>query len=421
MDENGAESPRRKSLWAKLSPRSRASRRDLSAQPLPPPSQQKQKKRLFSFKVLTPRGSSTGSAALPPPTTAPQSSPAPSAAEATTQPLTPQLVPRSATPPAHEPVQERSSTPPITFEITVPDNIKAGDRIQATTPTGLKVKLSVPQGAAPGTILTFALPASADVRSERSSHAAALIQARTRGISARQSLRSGVGQSASFLRRGGSADEVRAATAMQSSFRGHVARNDQQEAARQQWMKYYLELGHWEDALALSVTPEEEARIRSKQAGSVDEEGNRQKWFRHFLATRNFEEAEGLVVSQYEAAEVVKARAAAALSCFAACIGEKSSVEAEDQRHAMFVQAIRDYDWKVADTLASSDAEMQDISDSKLRVGLLTAALEAGDLALASDYAITNEEYERVSGHRKVSAGSANGSANGSAVHNDLI
>ena len=92
----------------------------------------------------------------------------------------------------------------------------------------------------------------------------------------------------------------------------------------------------------------------------------------------------------------------------------------------MFIQAIRDYDWKVAETLASSDAEMQDISDSKLRVGLLTATLESSDLALASDYAITNEEYmyERVSGHRKVSAGSANGSANGSAtaaVHSDLI
>ena len=65
------------------------------------------------------------------------------------------------------------------------------------------------------------------------------------------------------------------------------------------------------------------ATVRSLKTTQSNTAVNRQKWFRHFLATRNFEEAEGLVVSQYEAAEVLKARAAAALGCFAACVGEK--------------------------------------------------------------------------------------------------
>ena len=86
------------------------------------------------------------------------------------------------------------------------------------------------------------------------------------------------------------------------------------------------------------------------------------------------------------------------------CVGEEKAVEGENavevasKRHGeLFAQAIREYDWKLAEALASSDAEMQDLSDSRLRVGVLTAALESGDLALASEYAITNEEFERIS------------------------
>ena len=46
----------------------------------------------------------------------------------------------------------------LTYEITVPDGVVAGGRLQATTPEGVKVKLVVPEGAKSGMLLTFQVP-----------------------------------------------------------------------------------------------------------------------------------------------------------------------------------------------------------------------------------------------------------------------
>ena len=46
------------------------------------------------------------------------------------------------------------------FEMTVPEGVMPGDMLQATTPSGVTVRLEVPEGAEPGTILTFTLPAA---------------------------------------------------------------------------------------------------------------------------------------------------------------------------------------------------------------------------------------------------------------------
>ena len=75
----------------------------------------------------------------------------------------------------------------------------------------------------------------------------------------------------------------------------------------------------------------------------------------------------------------------------------------ESQRRTMFSQAIRDYNWQIAETLAASEAEVQDIADSKLRVDIFEEALEQGDSQKASEYAITNREYEKVSALRAAS------------------
>ena len=280
----------------------------------------------------------------------------------------------------------------VIFEITVPENVQPGDRLQATTPTGLKVKLAVPAGAGPGTILSFSLPTSVG-EAERESHAAVLIQARLRGSATRRRASASAG--------GASAAEVLAATRMQSYVRGHAARNDQQEAARLQWMKYYLDLAEWDEALALAVTAEEEAQVAARRSGNSNEEEGRQKWLKHYLATRNFKEAEALVVTPEEAAQVLKAKASATLGCFGVCVGDKELVEA--QRREMFAEAIRDYNWQVAETLANSPLELQDISDSKLRVSVFEQALRDGDYKMAAEYAITNKEYEMVSAAQRQS------------------
>ena len=112
-----------------------------------------------------------------------------------------------------------------------------------------------------------------------------------------------------------------------------------------QWLKYYIELGEWDEALSLAVSAEEQAQVHAKRAGNSKEEANRQKWLKHYLATRNFKEAEALVVSPEEAAKVLQAKASASLGCLGVCIaGDKNVLES--QRRQMFSQAIRDYNWQ---------------------------------------------------------------------------
>ena len=45
-----------------------------------------------------------------------------------------------------------------TFQITVPEGVNPGDKLKATTPSGVKVLLRVPEGAGAGTELNFTLP-----------------------------------------------------------------------------------------------------------------------------------------------------------------------------------------------------------------------------------------------------------------------
>ena len=99
------------------------------------------KKKLAAQKRLSMNAVADSSASAPPP-------PAPTSS-----------IPPPAPPPA------RSGTSPaidvIAYEMVVPEGVDPGDTLQATTPSGVKVKLEVPEGARPGTILTFTLPASA--------------------------------------------------------------------------------------------------------------------------------------------------------------------------------------------------------------------------------------------------------------------
>ena len=45
------------------------------------------------------------------------------------------------------------------LQISVPDGVKPGDKIVATTPHGVKVRLRVPPGATAGMLLTFPVTA----------------------------------------------------------------------------------------------------------------------------------------------------------------------------------------------------------------------------------------------------------------------
>jgi len=52
----------------------------------------------------------------------------------------------------------------VTFEITVPANVRPGDKLQAMTPSGTELKVTVPPGAMPGTSLTFSKDSSGVLR-----------------------------------------------------------------------------------------------------------------------------------------------------------------------------------------------------------------------------------------------------------------
>ena len=108
----------------------------------------------------------------------------------------------------------------VTFEITVPDNVQPGDKLQATTPSGVRVKLSAPEGAEPGTILTYALPGAVG-GADRKAKAAVLLQARARGAKTRAEL------AAAASAKTPEDEEIElglAAIKLQKNFRGHSVR-----------------------------------------------------------------------------------------------------------------------------------------------------------------------------------------------------
>jgi len=292
----------------------------------------------------------------------------------------------------------------VTFEITVPSSVQPGDKLQATTPSGVKVKLAVPEGAEPGTILTFSLPASVGFE-DKQAKAAVLIQARVRGAKSRSSLSASkeaaapAGSESNPIVIKEEPELVLAAIKLQKSYRGHSVRNEQQEASRLQWMAYYMqpEVAEWGDALALAVSPEEEQLVHAARAGIEYEEENRLKWFRFYVSNGEFDRAAELVVTEVEAALVIRSRATAPAKC-CACLqgGAATAAAAEEERYQRFVQAIRAYQWEVASTLALTPEEAQDVADSKVRVSAMQQAISTNDTKKALEYAITNDEIEQV-------------------------
>ena len=88
------------------------------------------------------------------------------------------------------------------------------------------------------------------------------------------------------------------------------------------------------------------------------EEEKRIKWFKHYLQTRNYSKAAELAVSPTEVAKLLKAKALPDLGPFACCLGDQQE-QVESERVAKFVQAIREYEWEVAEILAAGPEEAQ--------------------------------------------------------------
>jgi len=99
-----------------------------------------------------------------------------------------------------------------------------------------------------------------------------------------------------------------------------------------------------------------------------------------------------------EEAKLIRAQALA-VNRICACVGE-SKATVEERRSAKFKDGIKAYEWAIAETLAMTDEEMQDLEDSKLRVELMTSAKVQGDFDTAHRYAITEAEREDIEAYR---------------------
>jgi len=99
-----------------------------------------------------------------------------------------------AAPAAEEP-SAAEALAEVAYEVTVPPNARVGDQLKMTLPSGVQALITVPEGAVPGAILTFELPAAAVGAAAESAaaeggmseeKAAVAIQARVRGFKTRQ-------------------------------------------------------------------------------------------------------------------------------------------------------------------------------------------------------------------------------------------
>ena len=312
-----------------------------------------------------------------------------------------------------------------TFEITVPEGVEEGQRLQATTPSGVKVKLVVPPGAKPGMLLTFQVPAKkaatkpesvpssspADrpVVDPEAASAAIAIQSTTRGRQTRKSLTpaqkpAGAPPSMEQV----NAEAAKAALTVQKVVRGHTVRNSQQEAARLQWMTYYQQpdVCEWQKALDLAVTDEEFAAIREAQrvaasssgssagrgASSVRPEGpaplpaslsasaseapmadpaelRRQEWLSHYIKSREFDRAREVAKGAVEEAKVLKATAMSTrVWCsFLRCLPDADTVESE--RRYKLNAAMDRQEYEIAEVLAISPEEIQYVADERKAAG----------------------------------------------------
>ena len=308
-----------------------------------------------------------------------------------------------------------------TFEITIPEGVAPGSRLQATTPSGVRVKLVVPEGARPGMLLTFEVPAGARSKSRKrreedaAQHKqATVIQAAIRGRQARKGdgplappmpppgakgLPTGVPPTRVQIESAAHKLALeRAAVKVQSVHRGHQARNEQQEASRLQWFEYYLQsdVSEFDQAEALAVSNEEISRVKAARAasGEVDaDELRRIQWLQHYIKVKDFAKATEMVATAVEGATVLKATAMAS-RVFCACIPKADQVEAE--RLSKFASSLRTHDFEVAEVLAISGDEFEEVATQQKRYESMMKAQLEGNFDKAFHLAKYNEEVTAI-------------------------
>ena len=214
-----------------------------------------------------------------------------------------------------------------------------------------------------------------------------------------------------------------AAAKLQAGWRGFAARNDQAEQARLAWLEYHIkpDVMEWDLALELAVTDAERQMVVAARRAATGEDAAAERArlgaLKRSLAARDFGAAEAHAKTGIEAARVLKARALAAagfgaclLPAMMACLGaidgkqrvaEQGAAKLESRRQQGFVKAVRNWEWAVAEVLAISAQEQQDVADSRERVAALQRLVHQRRYDHAKRYAITEDEIAHIEEHRK--------------------
>jgi len=169
--------------------------------------------------------------------------------------------------------------------VDVPAGVVPGDKLRVTAPNGVKVLVTVPEGAVSGSQLEFALPEEAAAMP--STTAPEVVDTAeqpedaspqppigdppdlTPSSEAKASLPDPPDALTSQNEEPKALDEGSAAVLLQSGVRGHNARWQLQEHRRQTWLAHYLQpyVSEFDKAYNLAVTAEEVGRIdQAKQA-----------------------------------------------------------------------------------------------------------------------------------------------------------
>jgi hypothetical protein len=180
--------------------------------------------------------------------------------------------------------------------------------------------------------------------SEADEAAVAKLQASIRGRAARQTVQNGKTEAA--------------AVRVQAIARGHMQRDAQQEARRQEWLQYYVGEKMYDKALELAVDQREiDAIMQLKSQAASRDELSETCW------------------------------------CFGAK-GEPAAAVSTAERP--LGEAIKEYNWSLAEALAADDDERQDVRDSRARVEWMREYTLRHEYEAALQMAITHAEVAEI-------------------------
>lgn len=135
--------------------------------------------------------------------------------------------------------------------------------------------------------------------------------------------------------------------------------------------------------------------VRGQKTRDQIEEDRRQQWVTYFINEGKFDEALSMALTMEEQQAIMKAKSDSLKPSFCACFGNSASTN-DQERQVKFAQAIRTYDWDLAEALAVTQEEKEDVVDSIGRVQWMKHHTTEKEFDKALALAITDTERQAI-------------------------